>query len=310
MLYYFYGDDTYAARQAIDALAQKNKAALRWHEYTELETLLREGGGQGASLFGRLIHVVRDVSSAAAAIQEIIVEQVKRLHSGTDIYVLWDSERLDARSRLWRELKPHATEFPALSLPELVRWLVSESQGRGAVLEPAAATLLVERLGADRWRLLSEVEKLLLLDPQIGVERVRVSIPEAPQTTIFACLNAVAAGQARVAVQSVELLLSEGANELYIISMLGYQFRTLLRLRMALDRGTVQRDVPRATGLSSFVIQKNMPHARRFSAAFLHDALTRILGTDLAIKQGKVDPRTGLSMLVMTLSDPVRARPS
>ncbi|HBE90451.1 MAG TPA: hypothetical protein DDW41_04555 [Candidatus Andersenbacteria bacterium] len=53
--------------------------------------------------------------------------------------------------------------------------------------------------------------------------------------------------------------------------------------------------------IKSYSVQKNWEVAKRRPAVVWRDALTRVLVTDWAIKQGRMDARTGVLMLVAGL---------
>jgi DNA polymerase III delta subunit len=129
-------------------------------------------------------------------------------------------------------------------------------------------------------------------------------VPPAPEAEIFSTLQALVGGRRRQALKSIEVLLREGHSEFYILAMLLYQFRTLLIVRAGLDSGQRVHDIVREGKLKQFAVEKNLPYARRFSRSFLMAILTKVLATEFAIKQGKVDPTTGLMMLVLGLVAP------
>ena len=83
--------------------------------------------------------------------------------------------------------------------------------------------------------------------------------------------------------------------------MLAYQFRTLLAVKDGILAKQREFEIVRAAKLHPYVVQKSMPVARRWERNALLAALTRILATDFAIKQGKVEARTGLLLLVLGL---------
>ncbi|MEX2055227.1 MAG: hypothetical protein WD972_03515 [Candidatus Andersenbacteria bacterium] len=75
-------------------------------------------------------------------------------------------------------------------------------------------------------------------------------------------------------------------------------------MRQGIDQGLSEAAIAKKQQLHPYVVQKNMPLARQFSFRELLDTLTKIMATDFAIKQGKVDPRTGLTMLTLSLMSP------
>jgi DNA polymerase III subunit delta len=149
----------------------------------------------------------------------------------------------------------------------------------------------VDRVGFDKFRLVSELEKLLVVDDTVTAEHIERHIPAADaQAQVFALVDAIAAGKPSRSVQMMEALLQSGESEFYILSMVAWQFRVLHMIQT----GQSQK-------LNPYVVQKNQATARRFSSSDTLNILTKIAATDFAIKQGKVDARTGLVMLVTGL---------
>ncbi len=292
MIKYFFGEDTHAARMAVNSLA--GDVPIRWLDRSDLDKkpLVAWLDDCAGGLFGKEFPVLRDVSGMPKSIQELVVDVIhKRVESE---FVIWDSEKPDKRSVLFKALKSSATEYPVLDISQLVSWIEQEAVSRGGSFERGSANLMVERIGSDKWQLLSELERLLLMGDAITVSVVQEHIAFFDVSeNVFEMLDALTCGDMTRAIGAVENHLQSGANEQYLLSMLGYQFRTLLAIRS---------DVAGIAGVHPFVAQKQASSARRFSADFLASALTRVMATDVAIKRGDVDSRTGLMMLVIGLS--------
>lgn len=291
MIRYFYGEDTYAAREAIGELVQQEKASVRFLDAEALDerslTEILERGSGG--LFGKEMVVVRETAELPKALQEIIVaaaEQKVRVE-----LVLWDSTELDRQSALFKRLGKTGRQFTPPSSQQLESWLSREAKNRGVTLEAKAAHALVTRIGADRWRLLSELERLSLLHQHITAAQVEEDISPATQEgEIFEMLRAVTAGKRREALRLLTTLLEAGASEFYIVSMLTYQFRTFYLIARHVTHGVSPRALP---------ILREVAR-RRPASAWLGD-LTRVVATDFAIKQGNVDAKTAVTMLVLGL---------
>ena len=300
-IYYFYGPDTYAAREEIGAMAVREKAQIRW---LDKDDLIEEGpakwiGQGGGSLFGREVIVVRDASKLLAAGQFELLQAMKHASAGT--YVIWERGPAKKDGPLFKELGASARLWSVLGKDQLSGWLKQKAQKLGVEMELGAARILVERVGHDRWRLLGELEKLALTKTKISSADVMDVWPEIEQAEIFAILDALARGEKARAIKGIQVLLEEGNGEFYILAMLAYQLRTLFIVRSGLDRGLKQFEIVREFKIKSYSVQKNWEAAKRRPAQMWRDALTRVLATDFAIKQGRVDARTGVLMLVAGL---------
>ncbi|MAF80407.1 DNA polymerase III subunit delta [bacterium] len=300
MAQYFFGDDTYGARQAIGAAVLERKATIQHIYSTDVtDETLGELFDRGDSLFGVQIAVLHNPSALPKALQEKLVDLLKG--ASQDSMILWDQAGPDKRSKFWQQVKPTAREFTSPPAPELVAWLIDEAQERNGAIDQQAAQELVARVGTDRWRLSTQLDQLLLRGG-ITLSRVQAEVSAQEAAEIFPTLDALVAGDTARAVHNVELLLATGENEFYILSMLAYQFRTLLIIRTGLDEGLTAADIARRGKLHPYVVQKNTAVVQGLTRTALLTALTRIAGSDFAIKQGKADARTALMMLVLALA--------
>lgn len=305
MVRYFFGDDTYQAREAIEDVVKRRAGRLIWLDREDIERQpLRERLEQGSGgLFGKEVLVARDVSLWPKAMQQEVVEATK-METGADL-IVWDRVQSDRRSALFRALKKkQAQEFSYPDVVWLVRWLVAEAGRRGGAIDTPAARLLIERIGFDRWRLGSELEKLMLRGSgEVGQRAVEEAVEVAGgQQGIFIMLDALIGGKQKQAIRVMEELLEAGESELYVLSMLAYQYRSLLLIATCLRRGLTPEEIAAKTGLHPYVVRKHQSVARQVASEQLLDALTKILAADVAIKQGRVDSRTGLTMLVLGLA--------
>lgn len=302
MISYIFGEDTFGASQALFAHAQKEKATVKYigQEQAAL-TPLRELVAQGSTLFGAVLPVVRDPSLWRAAGQAEIVSLLKK---GEEIKVIfWDRAVADKRTAVYAALKKFGKEFPLLSAYQLESWLEEEAVARGAGLEKGVARLLVERVGSNRWRLLGELEKLCLRFEHITLKAAAACLPPAAASgNSFAFVEAVVSRQPKQAITMLQALLAEGEAELGLLGLLAWQLRSLLVIQLDQQRGLSSTDIARQRGLAPYTIEKGAALARRLPPAFLLDGLSRLLATDFAIKQGRVDARTGLTMTVLGLA--------
>lgn len=292
-VFYYWGDDTWAARQALDVLAQEAAARIRFIDRDDLE---RDHAvlGAGASLFGRVLMVVRDAGTLPAALQRAVAAAL----SQPGVFcVLWDRGKLDRRGVLFRQFGRAAQEFAVPAERELAGWVLAEAQQRGVQITPHEARQLIEHTSGDRWRIGQELDRAAALG-ELAIEHYGADGGE----DVFAVLAALVRGQRTAALHGVQALLAAGHGEFYLLSMLAYQFRTLLVVRSGLDAGLPPFGIVREGQVKSFAVQKNLPVARQREAAVWQEALTRVLATDTAIRGGRVEPRTGLLMLVAGLA--------
>ena len=301
MVRFFYGTDTYASREEIGRLAEKLNASIRWLDRSSLEEKsFSDWVAQSSGLFGRELYVVRDPGNLLKDLQE----QLAEADSIKCEAVLWQRGKVDKRVRLWQAYRKQAKEFSDMEPVVLARWLVEKAgeAGKGS-LDPAAAQLMVQWLGADKWRLLSELERLQLMEPKVTAGMVEREVVRPAVADVFVVMDALTSGDKKGAINGVEALLAQGFNEFYVLSMLQRNFRILSAVQGGKKRGLSDQDIARLAKLHPYVVQKTAVAARRITDERAVEGLTRVAATDFAIKQGRSDAKTAVMMLTMGLAD-------
>lgn len=300
-IHFFHGEDTWGARVALDQLARDQQARLRWLEPEDLatKTLQQWCEENGSNLFGREIMVLRDVSGWPSAAQQAMYETLEE-PAGQGQVVIWQRESVPANHPLTRRFKKQAKGF-TYDRQAIIQWLITETEQAGGKINPAAAAILVDRLGSDRWRLQAEVHKLILQQTEITEATARqCEAVTQEEGTIFQAIGAMTTpGQLRQAITLVEGLLSQGHSEFYILSMISYQLRTLLAIGYGAGQGWAAEEISRQASLPLFVVRQRLGSIKNFPRGRLVGMLVKVLATDMALKQGKTDPRTGLLLLVL-----------
>jgi|GEM_PF-2158465 DNA polymerase III delta subunit len=300
-VHYYYGEDTYAAREAISDLAKKEEASIRWLDKSDFmeSGIAQLAALSGGGLFGQDMIVIRDPSEMPKGMQDELVSTLTTTTGGA--YILWDRTNPKKSMSVYKSFGKEGVSFRPPNVNELSSWLIDQAKSKNVELSLQVARLLVERVGLSRWELTSELEKLALVKDKITENDVKEAVSASAQAEIFAVLNSLARGEKDQAIAGINVLLEDGNSEFYILSMLAYQFRTLFAVRTGSDQGKTQFDVAKANSMKPYAVQKNWGVANTKPAIFWQSALTRVLATDFAIRQGRVSAKTGVLMLVLGL---------
>ena len=119
-------------------------------------------------------------------------------------------------------------EFEAPKAKEMPRVLVGEAQRLGFRLDPAAARLLVERMGANPLRLHNELERLALWageGGEVGLADLEAMIADTSETAVWSLSDALVEGDAAAALRIGERLIGQGENVTGLIYGLASRLR-------------------------------------------------------------------------------------
>lgn len=134
---------------------------------------------------------------------------------------------------------------------ELPKQLVADAQELGFDLEPAAARLLVERLGPRSVRLRTELERLALWagdGGQVGVQDLEAMVADTSEEAIWTLADALVAGDEADTLRVAEVLVAQGEALPRIVYALAPRLRQALRAATELEAGKPAGEV--AKGLS------------------------------------------------------------
>jgi DNA polymerase III subunit delta len=166
--------------------------------------------------------------------------------------------------------KGEVHEFEAPKARDLPRILVADAQGLGFRLEPAAARMLVERMGANPVRLRTELERLALWageGGQVGAADLEEMVADTSETAVWSLSDALIEGDAAAALRIGERLIDQGENVTGLIYGLASRLRGACAAAAQLEEGIPPKQVEGSL--------KMHPYAAK-------QLVRRLGGTDLA----------------------------
>jgi DNA polymerase-3 subunit delta len=129
---------------------------------------------------------------------------------------------------------------------EMPARLVAEAKRRGFELEPAAARLLVERLGRSSMRLANELDRLALWATGTGAVTkadLESMVADTSEQAVWSLGDAVVAGREPQALSIAERLIAQGENVNGISYLLSSRLRAAARAATELDAGRTPKQV-------------------------------------------------------------------
>lgn len=125
--------------------------------------------------------------------------------------------------------KGETHEFEAPKARQMPRALVAEAQRLGFRLDPAAARMLVERMGSNPVRLRNELERLALWAGQggeVGAADLAEMIADTSEAAVWSLSDALIEGDAAAALRIGERLIGQGENVTGLIYGLASRLRS------------------------------------------------------------------------------------
>jgi DNA polymerase-3 subunit delta len=137
-------------------------------------------------------------------------------------------------------------EFEAPKAREMPRVLVGEAQALGFRLDPAAARMLVERMGANPLRLRNELERLALWAGQggeVSAADLQGMVSDTSEAAVWSLSDALIEGNAAGALRIGERLIGQGENVTGLIYGLASRLRGACAAAAQLEEGIAPKQV-------------------------------------------------------------------
>src|SRR4051812_389004 len=137
-------------------------------------------------------------------------------------------------------------EFEAPKAREMPRVLVAEAQRLGFRLDPAAARMLVERMGSSPQRLRNELERLALWAGQggeVSAADLQEMIADTSEAAVWSLSDALIEGDAAAALRLGERLIGQGENVTGLIYGLASRLRAACAAAAQLEEGIPPKQV-------------------------------------------------------------------
>lgn len=291
MILFFYGPNTYEARQQIA------KLVAQYEKKTGSNLGVERIDGAKATI--AQLRAALQAEPFLAASRLVIVESVGSNKSvapkipdilpdipASTVAVFYDPNA-DKRTVYTKGLQSKATraiEFKPLSRSQLQAWAAKKVEQLGATIDRPALGRLLEMVGDDQWRLDNELTKLSLHSPAISLEAVESMVESSTDDNVFALIEAVTAGKTAQGLTSYHRLVEDGNNQLYILSMIIWQLRNLLLAKLA-GRVTAAQ-LAKQAGMSPYVAEKMLSKRHLFSEKQLQQAFLRTVEVEYQIKTG------------------------
>lgn len=166
-------------------------------------------------------------------------------------------------------------EFEAPKPREVPRLLVGEAKELGFALEPAAARILVDRMGANPVRLRNELERLALWagdEGRVGAADLDAMVSDTSETAVWALSDALLERDPAKAVSISERLVSQGENVTGLIYGLASRLRKACTAAAQLQEGVPPKKVESCLGMHPYAARQLVARLGRTSPDDLREA--------------------------------------
>lgn len=200
--------------------------------------------------------------------------------------------RAKAPAKLTKAVKAAAGEIHSFEAPkarEMPRLLVGDAQRLGFRLEPAAARILVDRMGANPVRLHNELERLALWageGGEVGVDDLGAMIADTSEEAVWSLSDALLERDAAGALRIGERLISQGENVTGLIYGLASRLRSACAAAGQLEEGIPPKQVESSLKMHPYAAKLLVGRLRNTNVADLRMATEALADLELWCRGG------------------------
>jgi DNA polymerase-3 subunit delta len=180
-------------------------------------------------------------------------------------------------------------EFEAPKARELPRLLVADAQRLGFRLEPAAARILVDRMGANPVRLQQELERLALWagdGGEVGAGDLEAMIADTSEAAVWSLSDALLERDAAGALRIAERLIAQGENVTGLIYGLASRLRSACAAAGQLAEGVAPKQVESSLKMHPYAAKLLVGRLRDTDVAELRLATEALADLELWCRGG------------------------
>ncbi|MCL2407251.1 MAG: DNA polymerase III subunit delta [Defluviitaleaceae bacterium] len=235
--------------------------------------------------------------------------------NGNAVFLFIESEKMpDKRVKLYKTItaptRGLAVDFTTPPEAELVVWLARTLMAEGVNLQSGAGRFMLQYVcgsavtDADAGIMHTLHTETLKLAAYVGAggtadtTDVQAVCTECFDGKVFGLVKELGTKNGS-AIVTLSNLLAQKEAPLMLLSMIARQFRLLLICKGLRDKGHPPTAIATATKLRDFMVRDYLTQSGSFSHKELADILTDVLQAETNIKNGKMEDRLALELLVI-----------
>jgi len=230
----------------------------------------------------RRVVIVRDADAFVSAYRQNLEKYLQAAAPDSTLVLMVSS--FPSNRRLYKLVAEIGDVYECSAGDDLGRWIRQAARRRGKQIDPDAAEMLAQWIGADLGALDGQIEKLSLYvgdAKKITVEDIISIVTDSAGPVRYAITNAICAADARAALEALARLLRQRGQEYQVLGSIGWHLRRSLAVKQDIDAGRrVRLRMPSAAREAFLRYVRGRPRAK------LHQDMQRLLQADLAIKTG------------------------
>lgn len=308
-VYLLYGEEEYLKKQYRDRL--KNAIAgddtMNYSYYDSDNASVKDiiDVCETLPFFAQKRLVIMENTGFLKSSNDELADYIK--HIPDYLVVVMVEKDVDKRNKVYKAVDSvgYICEMKPQTTATLEKWIAGLLAKANLKISREACDLILDKTGAGMDYIRQETEKLVSYCQ--GRDVVTVEDVEkvcATQTTshIFDMISAIANKKQQQALDLYYDLLELKEPPMRILYLIVRQFNGILQVKDLMSRGISGKEIASKIGAAPFVVGKYQAQAKYFEMNTLLDALNECAKTEEAVKQGRLNDRLGVELIIIKYS--------
>jgi DNA polymerase III delta subunit len=221
--------------------------------------------------------------------QRAVVEALSALPDDLTVVLIVHGKPAAKLAAAVRDAGGEVLAYDAPRQRELPRRLVAEAGERGFRLEPDAARMLVQRMGANPLRLANELDRLALWagdGGKVDAADLEAMVSDTSEAAVWSLSDALLEGDAEAALAIAERLLAQGESVTGLVYALASRLRKAHLAMERLEAGTPAKKIESELGMHPYAAKQLLGRLQDCSSEQLQNATASLADLEVWCRGG------------------------
>ena len=312
MLYLLYGTENYLIKKEIDKILNANSIEkINVSEYNleidNFKDIIEDANTISLFADKKAIIVNNSYLFTGKSIKnendpELFLDYFKNVNPYSIIIFIVDSEKLDERKKIVKEIKKIGTVKDFNQNNDLTDILKNMFEGYNISIQDIR--FMIDRCGNNLDILSQEVNKIKIYkdeDKNITKEDIINLTSKNIDIDIFGFVDTIVNKNKNKALEIYKEMLINGEEPIKILVILANQFRIIYQAKELYKQGYSGNDIATMIGIHPYRIKLALKKAINYNSDTLLDYLEKLADLDYDIKIGNIESSLGLEMFILSI---------
>lgn len=312
MLYLLYGTENYLIKKEIDKILNANSIEkINVSEYNleidNFKDIIEDANTISLFADKKAIIVNNSYLFTGKSIKnendpELFLDYFKNVNPDSIIIFIVDSEKLDERKKIVKEIKKIGTVKDFNKKNDLTDILKNMFEGYNISIQDIR--FMIDRCGNNLDILSQEVNKIKIYkdeDKNITKEDIINLTSKNIDIDIFGFVDTIVNKNKNKALEIYKEMLINGEEPIKILVILANQFRIIYQAKELYKQGYSGNDIATMIGIHPYRIKLALKKVINYNSDTLLDYLEKLADLDYDIKIGNIESSLGLEMFILSI---------